>query len=346
MINNEMKICVAMSGGVDSSVAAKILCDNGYTVGGAIMKLFDNSTDITDAKAVAEHLRIAFDEIDCRDSFKRNVMDNFINCYVNGGTPNPCVVCNEFVKFGAFLDGVLSLGYDKVATGHYVSLEQDANGRTLLKKGADETKDQSYVLYGLNQYQLSHSMFPLGSMSKAQIRELANEYSLPCAHRPESQDICFIKDGDYASYIENTLGKKFPEGDMCLTSGELMAKHNGIIHYTIGQRKGLGVSYKEPLFVVRKDAQTNIIILGTSQELFGKTLTANNLNFIPFDKLEGKLTVTARTRYHQKEAKATISMLDENRLLAEFDTTQRAICPGQSVVFYDGEYVIGGGIIE
>lgn len=335
-----------MSGGVDSSVAAKILCENGYAVGGAIMKLFDNGIDISDAKAVAEHLGIDFDEIDCRESFKKNVMDSFVDSYVNGETPNPCVVCNEYVKFGAFLDGVLALGYDKVATGHYVSLEQSADGRMLLKKGSDESKDQSYVLYGLTQYQLSHSMFPLGSMSKAQIRELADKYSLPCAHRPESQDICFIKDGDYASYIENVLGKKLPEGDMCLTSGELMAKHKGMIHYTIGQRKGLGVSYKEPLFVVKKNAQTNSVILGTSQELFGSSLVARDVNFIPFDKLSGSLNVTARTRYHQKESKATISMIDENKVLVQFDTPQRAICAGQSVVFYDGEYVVGGGIIE
>lgn len=345
MINKDIRVCVAMSGGVDSSVAAKLLCDKGLSVGGAIMKLFDNANDISDAKAVAEYLGIAFDEIDCRESFKSRVIDSFVSSYVNGETPNPCVVCNEYVKFGTFLDGAVSLGYDKVATGHYVSLEIDTNGRTLLKKGADESKDQSYVLYGLSQYQLSHSCFPLGSMSKAQIRELANEYSLPCAHRPESQDICFIKNGDYASYIENVLGRKLPEGDMLLTSGELMAKHKGIIHYTIGQRKGLGVSYKEPLFVVKKSAQTNSVILGTSKELFGDFLVARDVNFIPFDRLTGGMNVTARTRYHQRESKAAISMIDEDKVLVEFEAPQRAICAGQSVVFYDGEYVIGGGII-
>ncbi len=334
-----------MSGGLDSSVAVKLLVDKGYEVGGAIMKLYENDGDISDAKAVAMLLGISFDVVDCREAFKKWVIDNFISSYLAGETPNPCVICNEYVKFGQFHNLAMSLGYDKIATGHYVISEKDSNGRMLLKKGKDESKDQSYVLYGLTQEQLSNSIFSLGSMSKTEIRQLAREYELPCADRPESQDICFIKSGNYAEYIENAIGRKLPSGDMKLTDGRILAQHKGIIHYTIGQRKGLGVSYSEPLFVVDKNPEDNSVVLGTADELWGDRLIARSVNFIPFDKLSGKLSVTARTRYHQKETKAQISMLDDDKVLVEFDSPQRAICAGQSVVFYDGEYVIGGGII-
>ena len=334
-----------MSGGLDSSVAVKLLSDKGYSVGGAIMKLFDNENDIRDAENVAKLLGVSFDVIDCRDAFKDNVIDSFVNSYLSGETPNPCVTCNEYVKFGQFHKSAMSLGYDKVATGHYVISEADANGRILLRKGKDESKDQSYVLYGLTQSQLSKSIFPLGEMSKADIRKLAREYNLPCADRPESQDICFIKNGNYAEYIENAIGRKLPQGDMKLTNGKVLAQHKGIIHYTVGQRKGLGVSYTQPLFVVDKNPDDNSVVLGTADELWGSSLVARNVNFIPFDKLEGSLHVTARTRYHQKETKAVISMLDNDRVLVEFESPQRAISAGQSVVFYDGDYVVGGGII-
>ncbi len=335
-----------MSGGVDSSVAAKLLIDSGYSVGGAIMQLISNDNDVSDAKAVADFLGMPFDAFDCKSAFTKQVVDYFINSYLEGETPNPCVVCNEKVKFGVFLKLAESLGYNKVATGHYVVTEQDANGRILLRKGCDESKDQSYVLYGLTQEQLRKSIFPLGSMSKSQIRQLAVDYKLPCAERPESQDICFVKDGDYAGFIENAIGKALPQGDMKLTSGEVLSKHKGIIHYTIGQRKGLGVSYKHPLFVVGKNPADNSVVLGSSDELWGNRLTARNVNFIPFDKLCGSITVTARTRYHQKETKAVVSATDENKVVVEFSEPQRAICPGQSVVFYDGDYVVGGGIID
>lgn len=342
----EAKICVAMSGGVDSSVAAKLLIDRGYSVGGAIMQLISNDNDISDAKAVADFLGMPFNALDCKEAFSRHVVDYFIRSYLDGETPNPCVICNEKVKFGEFLKLAEALGYNKVATGHYVATEQDANGRVLLKKGCDEAKDQSYVLYGLTQEQLRKSVFPLGSMGKAQIRQIAAECKLPCAERPESQDICFVRDGGYAKFIEHAIGKTLPQGDMKLTSGEILAKHKGIIHYTIGQRKGLGVSYKHPLFVVGKNSGDNSVILGSSDELWGDRLTARSVNFIPFDRLDRSITVSARTRYHQKETKAVVSPIDENNVVVEFSEPQRAICPGQSVVFYDGKYVIGGGIID
>lgn len=341
---DSVKVCVAMSGGVDSSVAATLLVDMGYTVGGAIMRLNDNDRDIADARAVAEKLDIGFDVIDCRSDFEKYVIDDFVSTYIEGRTPNPCVVCNRKVKFGAFMDRALALGYDMVATGHYARLE-NSGGRILLKKALDESKDQSYVLYGLSQDQLAHVLFPLGEQNKSDVRTAAREELLPAADRPDSQDICFIKDGDHASYIEKRTGKASPCGVIRLSDGTLLGRHNGIIRYTVGQRRGLGVSYGQPLFVVRKNAADNSVILGTQEELYSSSLIAEDVNFIPFDTLTSPITVTARTRYRQKEAKAVISPMEGGRVLVEFETPQKAVCAGQSVVFYDGEYVVGGGII-
>lgn len=341
---NNVKVCVAMSGGVDSSVAAAFLIDRGYSVGGAIMRLNDNDKDIEDARAVAEKLGIRFDVIDCRREFEKYVIDDFVTTYIEGATPNPCVVCNRKVKFGTFMDKTLALGYDKIATGHYARLE-NSSGRVLLKKALDDSKDQSYVLYGLSQWQLSHVLFPLGEQNKSDVRTAARNEFLPAADRPDSQDICFIKDGDHAEFIENRVGKQFPDGEIRLSDGTLLGRHKGIIRYTVGQRRGLGVSYGQPLFVVRKDAAENCVILGTQEELYRSSLIAEDVNFIPFDTLTSPITVTARTRYRQKEAKALISPIEGGKVLVEFDKPQKAICAGQSVVFYDGEYVVGGGII-
>lgn len=341
---NNVKVCVAMSGGVDSSVAAAFLIDRGYSVGGAIMRLNDNDKDIEDARAVAEKLGIRFDVIDCRREFEKYVIDDFVTTYIEGATPNPCVVCNRKVKFGTFMDKTLALGYDKIATGHYARLE-NSSGRVLLKKALDDSKDQSYVLYGLSQWQLSHVLFPLGEQNKSDVRTAARNEFLPAADRPDSQDICFIKDGDHAEFIENRVGKQFPDGEIRLSDGTLLGRHKGIIRYTVGQRRGLGVSYGQPLFVVRKDAAENCIILGNQKELYRSSLIAEDVNFIPFDTLTSPITVTARTRYRQKEAKALISPIEGGKVLVTFETPQKAVCAGQSVVFYDGEYVVGGGII-
>ncbi len=341
---NNVKVCVAMSGGVDSSVAAAFLIDKGYSVGGAIMRLQGNDKDIEDARAVAQKLGIKFDVIDCRSEFEKYVIDDFVSTYIEGATPNPCVVCNKNVKFGVFLDRALKLGYDMIATGHYARLE-NSGGRVLMKKALDESKDQSYVLYGLSQRQLAHVLFPLGEQNKKDVRTAAREELLPAADRPDSQDICFIKEGGHAEFIENKTGRIFPEGEIKLTDGTLLGRHKGIIRYTLGQRRGLGVSYGQPLFVVRKDAAENCVILGTQEELYRKSLIAEDVNFIPFDTLTSPITVTARTRYRQKEAKAVISPIDGGRVLVEFELPQKAVCAGQSVVFYDGEYVVGGGVI-
>ena len=341
---NNVKVCVAMSGGVDSSVAAAFLIDKGYSVGGAIMRLKGNDKDIEDARAVAQKIGIRFDVIDCRSEFEKYVIDNFVATYIKGATPNPCVVCNRKVKFGTFLERALKLGYDMIATGHYARLE-NSGGRVLLKKALDESKDQSYVLYGLSQKQLAHVIFPLGEQNKSDVRTAARKELLPAADRPDSQDICFIKDGGHAEFIENIVGKAFPEGEIGLSDGTVLGRHKGIIRYTVGQRRGLGVSYGQPLFVVRKNAADNSVILGTQEELYRSSLVAENLNFIPFDTLTSPITVTARTRYRQKETKAVISPIEGGRVLATFETPQKAVCAGQSVVFYDGEYVVGGGII-
>ncbi len=333
-----------MSGGVDSSVAAAFLIDKGYSVGGAIMRLQGNDKDIEDARAAAQKLGIKFDVIDCRSEFEKYVIDDFVETYINGATPNPCIVCNRKVKFGVFLERALKLGYDMIATGHYARLE-NSGGRVLMKKAVDESKDQSYVLYSLTQKQLAHVLFPLGEQNKSDVRTAAREELLPAADRPDSQDICFIKDGGHAEFIESRTGKSFPEGDIMLTDGTPLGRHKGIIRYTVGQRRGLGVSYGQPLFVVRKDAAKNCVVLGTQEELYRSSLIAENVNFIPFDTLTSPITVTARTRYHQKEAKALISPIEGGRVLAEFETPQKAVCAGQSVVFYDGEYVVGGGVI-
>ncbi len=334
-----------MSGGVDSTVTAKLLYDNGFTVGGAIMRLFDNEADIADAKSCAEKLGISFDVIDCRKAFEKHVIKNFVNVYLSGATPNPCVVCNRYVKLGYFLDKALSLGYDKIATGHYARLENNS-GRTLLKRGADPRKDQSYVLYGLNQRQLSHILFPLGELSKEEIRCKAREAGFRNADRPDSQDICFIKNAGYGEFIKSYTGKQPPEGDIILTDETVIGRHNGLLNYTIGQRKGLGVSYSEPLFVIRKDIEKNRLVLGTSDRLTCNRFTVESLNLIPFDELTSPIRVTVRTRYHQTETAATVYPLGLCSAEVIPDKPLSAVCPGQSAVFYDGDYVIGGGLLK
>lgn len=341
---NRLNICVAMSGGVDSTAAAKLLLSQGYSVGGAVMKLDDNGQDVLDASEAAERLGIRLSVIDCRESFRSCVIDRFAKDYFSGMTPNPCVVCNKYVKLGKLMDSVLSLGYDKVATGHYARLERAGN-RTLLKKGSDRSKDQSYVLYSLSQHQLSRLLLPLGGMTKDDVRRYAAENNIPAADRPESQDICFVKDGDYASFIERHLGKTSPPGAVKLLDGTVLGRHNGLIRYTIGQRRGLGVSYSEPLFVVQKDLPSNSLVLGTKDELYTRELAAADVNYIPFDRLDRPMRVSARTRYHQKEAAAVITPTGEKSAKVRFDEPQRAVCAGQSVVFYDGDLVVGGGFI-
>lgn len=353
------KVMVGMSGGVDSSMTAYLLKQNGFDVMGVNCRFFDKediyskekscgtSEDSLEAKASADKIGIPFSVLDLSKDFNSKVIDDFVSVYVNGGTPNPCIVCNKYLKFDKMLESAFELGYDYIATGHYATIEFDsASNRYLLKKGADETKDQSYVLYSLSQLQLEHALFPLGKMKKSEVRELAHELGFANAKKHDSQDICFVPDGDYASFIEKLLNRTFPKGDFVLRSGEVMGTHKGIIRYTIGQRRGLGLALKSPLYVCEKDIQNNRVVLCSNEELFKKSLTASNINLIAVDKIESSLRVKAKVRYKQPEQWATVTQLDSNRIHVEFDEPQRAFAKGQAVVLYDGDVVVGGGTIE
>ncbi len=343
------KALVAMSGGVDSSVAAYLMKSSGYDISGAIMRLADDfgedsSQAINDAKAVCIRLGVPFHVFDYRDDFKTCVIDEFIKVYEEGGTPNPCVTCNKKMKFGKFIDGANEIGIDTVATGHYAKIEKSGD-RFILKRGEDPLKDQSYFLYHLTQNQLSHAKFPLGSMSKDEIREIAKENGFVTAHKKDSQDICFVPSGDYVSVIEKVTSKVFPEGDFVNIFGEKIGNHRGHIHYTIGQRKGLGMGFGEKMYVLGKNVTKNEVILGNNNALFSGSLVANDFNWIISDNPPEKLRADVKIRYGAKEAPATVYVTDERTVRIEFDTPQRAIAPGQAVVLYDGDIVLGGGTI-
>lgn len=352
------RVLVAMSGGVDSSVSVKLLLDEGYDVAGATMRLYSNEdigldktrtccslNDVEDARFVAFKLGIDFHVFNFSDDFKHYVIDNFVDTYLTGGTPNPCIECNKHLKFAKFYERAKLLGFDHIATGHYATREYDEkSGRWLLKRSPDRSKDQSYVLYSMTQEQLAHTLFPVGEMHKDKIRDIAEENKLINANKPDSQDICFIPDGDYAGFITKRCGEQ-QSGDIVLSDGTKLGIHKGLIHYTIGQRKGVGVSYSEPLFVVAKDMEHNRLIMGKAEEVYSDSLVAGDVNFIPFDTLTKPITCTAQTRYHQKDAECTVSPMNDGNVLVTFKEPHKAISKGQAVVFYDGEYVIGGGTI-
>ena len=339
------KVLLAMSGGVDSSAAAVCLQNEGYECLGATMLMQDaGESGVTDARLVAETLGMDFSVLDVRKEFKKEVMDEFIASYLRGETPNPCIVCNKKLKFGLFDDYAKELGADYIATGHYAKVEK-CGDRYLLKKGLDERKDQSYVLYNMTQDILSHLLLPLGTMSKAEVRELATEAALKNAEKKESQDICFVPDGDYVGFIESMLGKNVPEGDFVLRDGTVMGRHKGIIRYTIGQHKKLGLGIHTPLYVLEKDAANNRIILGSNEDLFTTTVEAKDLNWIACDGITEPTRVAAKIRYKHREQMATVEMIGEDRARVTFDSPQRAATPGQAVVFYDGDTVVGGGTV-
>ena len=336
-----------MSGGVDSSVAAFLIKDGGDECAGAIMRLLAQSAEEDAARSVAERLSIPFHVFPLECEFRENVIKPFIDAYRAGLTPNPCVDCNRSMKFGKFLELARGLGMSHIATGHYAVVERDAaSGRWLLRRGADLKKDQSYVLWTLTQEQLSRTLLPLGSLSKDDAREIAEEQGFSNAHKKESQDICFVPDGDYAAFIRETTGRANEPGKFVDESGRVIGGHKGLIHYTIGQRRGLGLSLREPLYVRAKNATDNTVALCPESGLYSKTLTASRANFITVEKLDRPARVRAKIRYRAPEQPATVEQLSEDKIRIEFDEPQRAITPGQSVVLYDGDYVVGGGVID
>lgn len=335
---------IAMSGGVDSAVAAYLTLQEGFTCLGATMRLHECFGGTEDAKAVAYRLGIPLHILDFQAAFCSLVMDDFVRCYEQGLTPNPCVVCNRKLKFGVLLEAAEALGCSHVVTGHYARIRQE-NGRFLLSKAADAAKDQSYFLYALNQAQLSRIRFPLGELTKEQAREIALEQGFTNARKRDSQDICFIPDGDYYGFLQRHTGKTYPAGDFLDCSGKVVGRHNGAAAYTLGQRKGLGLAMGAPVYVCGKDMAANTVTVGPNEALFHKALRANDWFFHPFDTLTGPIRVMAKARSRMTEQPATVYPEENGFARVEFDEPQRAITPGQAVVLYDGETVIGGGTI-
>lgn len=336
-----------MSGGVDSSVAAFILKNSGYECLGATMYLFsDNSGDAEDARKTAESLGFPFMLFDFKNEFKKYVVEEFVKSYTLGKTPNPCVFCNKNLKFSEMLKKADEMNCKYLATGHYARVELDEKtGKYVLKKAKDTSKDQSYVLYMLTQDILSRLILPLGDFSKPGIRKIAEENGLVTAHKSDSQDICFVPNGDYAAFIENYLGKQFPQGNFVLRDGTVLGKNKGIIHYTLGQRKGLGVSYTKPLFVCEINTETNNVVLGDNEDLFTDTLKAENVNIISGEDFTEPVRCKAKIRYKHTESPCTAFVDSDGFLNVKFDEPQRAVTKGQAVVLYDGDTVLGGGEI-
>lgn len=352
------KVMVGMSGGVDSSVCAALLLKEGYDVSGVTLRLYDGEdydsgktrtccslSDVEDARAVCVRMGIKHYAFNFKEDFKEYVIKNFIDEYENGRTPNPCIECNRHIKFDAMLLRAETLGYDKIATGHYASLKKAENGRYLLCRAADAAKDQTYVLYSMTQKQLSKTLFPLGTLTKPQVRKIAEGNGFVNAKKPDSQDICFVPDGDYAGFIERFTGKTALHGDFINETGEKLGEHKGVIRYTVGQRKGLGIALGKHAYVVEKNPQNNTVTLGDEDALFYKRVLVKDVNFIPFDELSEGMRVTAKLRYRHKEQPAVISPAENGCVLIEFDEPQRAPSAGQAAVFYDGDIVVGGGTI-
>lgn len=352
-----------MSGGVDSSCAALLLKKQGFEVTGATMKLWNNDEGCADAKAAADRLGIPHYILDYSEMFKKEVIERFNGEYLRGLTPNPCVDCNRFLKFGAMLEDADRLGCDYIATGHYARVEYDEErGVFLLKKAVCANginpKDQSYVLYNLGQKQLKRVIFPLGGLTKEEVRAFAEENGLVSGNKPESQDICFVPDGNYAAFIENYTGKKPQKGKVTDKYGNVLGEHSGIISYTKGQRKGLGIAFGKPMYVVGKNAENNTVTVGENGDLFSSELIAGQINWIAgqINRIAGEINriagakngikCLARTRYKQKESSCTVFNFTEGTAKVLFDEPQRALTEGQRIVFYDKDTVLGGGVIE
>ena len=340
-----MKIAVAMSGGVDSSVTAALLKETGHDVVGVTMKLTDDSRAEVDAADAARLLDIPHHTIDLREVFARSVIDYFCREYQAGRTPNPCVMCNRYIKFGALWEEAVILGAEVLATGHYARVEKDIGGRYLLKKAFDKNKDQSYFLYLLSQEQLGRTLFPLSALTKDKVKKIAAELGLPSANRPESREICFIPGNDHAAFLESYMGVVSSPGPVLDEAGRALGRHRGIASYTIGQRKGLGIAAPEPLYVTAIRPENNAVIAGIKEQAYGTELVAGDINWIAIAPLARPLKLKARIRYRHPEALATLTPQDDNTVHVKFDEPQMAITPGQSVVFYDGDTVIAGGTI-
>ena len=353
------KALIAMSGGVDSSVAAYLMKQQGYDCTGITMKLFENQDigigsdktccsleDAEDARRVASSLDIPFYVSNFTPYFKEAVIDRFIKAYQNGATPNPCIDCNRKMKYDKLFSRAAQLDMDYIVTGHYARVEYDTEaGRWLLKKALDVSKDQSYVLYFLTQTQLAHTMFPLGGLHKSETREIAVREGFVNADKRDSQDICFVRDGDYAGFIETYTGKLSESGDFIDTHGNVLGRHKGLIRYTVGQRKGLEISMNRPMYVKSKDAIKNTVTICDEHELFTSSLDADDINLITYESIETPLRVKAKIRYSQPEQWATAIQTSQDTLHIEFDEPQRAISKGQAVVLYDGDTVVAGGTI-
>lgn len=353
------KVVVGMSGGVDSSVAAYLLKQQGYEVIGVTMQIWQDAERIVeeenggccglsaveDARRVAAQLEIPYYVMNFKDSFQKNVVDYFVEEYLNGRTPNPCIACNRYVKWESLLQRSLSIGADYIATGHYARIVKLPNGRYTLRRSATPAKDQTYALYNLTQEQLQRTLMPVGEYSKEEIRKIAEDIQLQVANKPDSQDICFVPDGDYAGFIEKTAGKQLQKGNFVTVDGTVLGEHKGIIHYTVGQRKGLGLALGYPAFVLEIRPETNEVVIGTHEESMAKSLRAGNLNFMSIEDLTEPLRVFTKIRYNHRGVWATIEKTGEDEILCTFEEPQRAVTPGQAVVFYDGEYVLGGGTI-
>lgn len=350
-------VLVAMSGGIDSSVICGLLREQGFDVAGATLYMFDDfktgeecascMKNCSDAHNVADQFGIPHTSVKVTENFKKYVVNNFVDSYINGLTPNPCVQCNKHIKFNEMLRIADSKGIKYIATGHYAKVCYDENsGRYLLKKANDPTKDQSYVLYSLSQEILSRTLFPLGSISKSQVREYAKEHEMAVLHKAESQDICFIPDGDYGAFLHDTLGVNSEPGNFTDKDGNVIGRHSGIINYTVGQRKGLGGGFSCPMFVISKDAKSNTVVLGKNEDLFSEELVVGDVNFISVPSLDKPMRADVKIRYSADAVPATIEPCADGKVKVSFDRPQRAITPGQSAVFYDGDIVIGGGIIQ
>lgn len=346
----KMTALIGMSGGVDSSVAVWLTMQQGYSCKGLTLKLHDygcgGTDDAMDARSVAHRLGIEHEILEAKEAFEDHVIRDFVHSYESGLTPNPCIQCNNHLKFGLMLRYGLEKGWNYVVSGHYARIRQDADtGRYLLYKAADRAKDQTYFLAGLNQEQLSHILFPLGELTKTEVRAIAQEQGFLTARKRDSQDICFIPDGDYAAFLQRYTGKDYPEGDYLDLTGKVVGRHKGAICYTRGQRKGLGLAMGAPVYVCSKDMQKNTVTVGPNDALFSKTLRAKDWNWIPFPALTEPLRVTAKIRHSQIELDATVYPEENCFARVEFDSPQRAVTPGQAVVLYDGDLVIGGGTI-